>query len=246
MPEGGILSDWQSLKAWDKKYKESIKYSEKIALLLIFVLVAVGVSLSHINLHLFESWYVREDSLIEWLTVIALASSAVVCFYRVYLLYPFRPKIFIFCLAVMGFIFLFGTGEEISWGQRIFKIKSPSFFIHNNAQGEINVHNLFFKNIKINKVIFGLSLSIMIVIYMVVFPWLYHRYKSFARLLDGWAIPLPRGFHVISCIVLFLIIQLSASGKKGELLEFANCWIFFIILLRPFNRQMFSRRIFRH
>ena len=212
----------------------------------IFVLVVTGVFLSHMDRHLFESWYVREDGLIEWPTMVALVASSVVCFYRVYLLYPFRSKKFIFSLTVMGFIFLFGAGEEISWGQRIFQIKSPSFFLHNNSQGEINLHNLYFNNLKVNKIVFGTFLGVIMVFYLLVIPWLYHRYKTLAVFLDSWAIPIPRKFHIISCLVSFLIIQMSASAKKGELLEFANCWIFFIILLRPLNRSMFSRRIFRH
>ena len=143
-------------------------------------------------------------------------------------------------------IFLFGAGEEISWGQRIFQIKSPSFFLQNNSQGEINLHNLYFYNHKINKIFFGTFLSIVMVFYLLIMPWLYNRYKKFAASLDSWAIPIPRGFHTISCLVLFFIIQMSASAKKGELLEFANCWVVLIIFLRPLNRSMFSRRIFRH
>ena len=42
----------------------------------------------------------------------------------------------------MALIFIFGAGEEISWGQRIFNVESSEYFLENNAQGETNLHNM--------------------------------------------------------------------------------------------------------
>ena len=41
-------------------------------------------------------------------------------------------------LALAGFYVVM---EEISWGQRLFAIESPEFFVENNVQGETNLHN---------------------------------------------------------------------------------------------------------
>ena len=34
------------------------------------------------------------------------------------------------------------------------------------------------------------------------------------------------------------------SGKKGEILEFGGCWIFLMMVLEPYNRDIFSRKSF--
>jgi len=45
-------------------------------------------------------------------------------------------------LLGLSFMFFFGAGEEISWGQRIFNIATPEAINAVNDQGEITVHNL--------------------------------------------------------------------------------------------------------
>ena len=45
---------------------------------------------------------------------------------------------FILCIAWLIFAL-----EEISWGQRIFGIESPEFFLGHNYQQETNIHNFF-------------------------------------------------------------------------------------------------------
>lgn len=44
--------------------------------------------------------------------------------------------------AVMSFGFLFIALEEISWGQRIFRLGIPEVIAERNTQGEIGLHNL--------------------------------------------------------------------------------------------------------
>lgn len=45
-------------------------------------------------------------------------------------------------LIGLGFVFLFGFLEEISWGQRIFEIETPEALESINKQQELNIHNL--------------------------------------------------------------------------------------------------------
>ncbi len=47
-----------------------------------------------------------------------------------------------FMVLGAGILFLFAFGEEISWGQRLFNIKTPEALNALNRQGEINIHNL--------------------------------------------------------------------------------------------------------
>ena len=45
-------------------------------------------------------------------------------------------------LVVLALVFLFGAGEEVSWGQRILGIGTPEEIANSNVQGETNLHNL--------------------------------------------------------------------------------------------------------
>lgn len=45
---------------------------------------------------------------------------------------------------LLGIVFLFASGEEVSWGQRIFNIQVPKVWEAINVQKEITIHNLIF------------------------------------------------------------------------------------------------------
>ena len=47
----------------------------------------------------------------------------------------------LFCL-VLALVFIFGAGEEISWGQRIFGVETPESWAEINVQDELTLHNL--------------------------------------------------------------------------------------------------------
>ena len=48
------------------------------------------------------------------------------------------------CIYVLGgLVMMFGAGEEISWGQRIFEFATPDILLDANYQREFNVHNMF-------------------------------------------------------------------------------------------------------
>ena len=49
-------------------------------------------------------------------------------------------KIFFVAMMTLGLIFV--GMEEISWGQWLFKFKSPDYFKSSNLQRETNIHNL--------------------------------------------------------------------------------------------------------
>jgi hypothetical protein len=55
--------------------------------------------------------------------------------------YFFRTRKNIFFLF-FGCLFLFGAGEEISWGQRIFGFDIPESIQAKNLQNELNLHNM--------------------------------------------------------------------------------------------------------
>ena len=77
----------------------------------------------------------EEDHLFEWATAIFLAISSVFFF----LTFITTKNIFILALSLTMF---FGSGEEISWGQRIFDFATPETIKKINVQQEFTLHNI--------------------------------------------------------------------------------------------------------
>ncbi|MDH4230744.1 MAG: hypothetical protein OEW04_01790 [Nitrospirota bacterium] len=90
----------------------------------------------------FYQWaFMKEDGPVEWLTFIAYLPASLIALFiamdlkkenRVYgnLYFILAAGLFVICM------------EEISWGQRIFGIGTPSFFMSHNRQHEMNMHNM--------------------------------------------------------------------------------------------------------
>lgn len=224
------------------------KLLEKLTFVFVFTLCLLGVYFSRTDLKFFEGVYVREDGPLEWLTVVALLVGSVMNVYRARILAPFRNKRFVAGLYFLAVFFFFGLAEEISWGQRIwqawFDFKVPAFFLEYNSQGEMNLHNLRFGGVKINKLIFGTFLGIGIVFYFLILPTLYKKQEKVKQFIDSIAFPLPRGYHIVAYLCLAVIAELIAGGKKGEVLEFGGTWIVLLMIFEPYNREIFSRRSF--
>lgn len=107
-------------------------------------------------------------------------------------------------LAYLGlaFLFFFGGGEEISWGQRIFNIKTPDALSAINNQAEITVHN-----IKIN----GYSIP-----FETAFDLLWLSLVVLIPLTAIFVKPLERFLPVVhwGIALLFLFDYLWAKGAK--------------------------------
>lgn len=221
------------------------KILERIAFVVVFTLCFLGVYFSRTDLSFYEGVYVREDGFIEWMTFLSLLMGCILNIYRANILSPFRSLRFIVGLYVMAALFFFGLGEEISWGQRIyqslFDFKVPEFFLKYNTQGEMNIHNLSFGGVRINKLLFGLVLGICVVFYFLILPFLYRKVEKVKEFVDSWAIPLPHYYHILAYLLLAGLCEFIDGGKKGEILEFGGCWIFLLMSFQPYNRCIFSR-----
>ena len=218
-----------------------LTHFEVFLLTTVYIFVLFGLYFSHVHREFFETVYTLEDGLVEWITVGFLAFGACFCWWRAFSLRALRPKLFVLCTMALGFVFVFGLGEEISWGQRIFGWKSPEFFYLYNSQGETNLHNLVFGSFKVNKTIFGLLLGIFVVLYVAILPFLYRASTKVRTLVNGLALPLPRLIHLFFYLLLFVIVSQMPSGKKGEILEFGGCALFLLIVLNPVNQHIFDK-----
>jgi hypothetical protein len=207
--------------------------------------VLFAIYLSKTNLDRFHEWFVIEDGPIEWLTVVGLVLAAGICFYRIGILRPFRSKIFLLSLLFQGIVFLFGAGEEISWGQRIFDVQSGAFFQQHNSQGETNIHNLILSGKSVNRLIFGTVLGIFIALYFIALPLLYRRVEQVKFWVNELALPLPRLEYTVLYLVIFGLTQLIDGHRSGEILEFSGVWVFVMVLLVPNNKEVFSRMLLK-
>lgn len=204
--------------------------------------VLLGLAASFLDMHWFERVYVVEDGFIEYMTVIALLGISCMMFYRYINLYNDRDRLFKTGLLLMGLLGIFGAGEEMSWGQRVFNVQSPAYFLQHNAQQETNVHNIMVSGKKINKIVFSKLLLVAILIYLLVLPLFYNRYAAFRHFADVRAgIPIPKLYHVIFLFFLMLLTWASPSHKRDELLEFGGSFAFLLIFLSPQNRYIYAR-----
>lgn len=90
---------------------------------------------------------VKEDGPLETIGVLSLFAAAVlfvVAFVRSgrepHRAYHTKVRRLVYLGLVL--ILLFGAGEEISWGQRLFHFQTPEALGEVNVQDELNVHNL--------------------------------------------------------------------------------------------------------
>jgi hypothetical protein len=203
-----------------------------------------GLILLHDDQEGFLVW-IREDGLVEWLTFVELL---IMCVFSFMMSKAFshsnRESAAERVWFVLGFLFLFGAMEEISWGQRILGIESPQWFLIHNKQGEINVHNLVLYGVRINKLVFGKILAILVGFYLLIVPLAYRVLGRFKNLLDRWAIPVPQNYQILLFVIVTIVIQLhlKLETKAGELMELCNCFFFLLILTHPYNHEVFPHK----
>ncbi|MCP3672218.1 MAG: hypothetical protein GY814_17660 [Gammaproteobacteria bacterium] len=201
------------------------------------------MAISYINDDFFMSRLATEDGVIEWLTVLALATTSMVCIHRAITLRNDRSTLFLAMTLLLGVVFLFGAGEEISWGQRILNTESSEFFQQHNAQGETNLHNLVVGGKKLNKLIFGIGLHLVLLIYLLALVPLYKRKPGLEQFLDRFAVPIAKPYQVIGYLVVIVLTQVViTSSKRGELAEFAGSFLFLLNIAFPYNHRLFSKR----
>ena len=94
-------------------------------------------------------FWVLEDGVFEYATAIWFLLASIL-FILLYVrshtgnnFFILKTKKNIFYL-LLGMLFFFGCGEEISWGQRLLNIDPPEKLKEINAQKEITLHNLYF------------------------------------------------------------------------------------------------------
>lgn len=89
-------------------------------------------------------WYIvaREDGPVEWLTAVVYFSASLLAIWLSLRLKADDLKLHSCLAACFALGLLFIAMEEISWGQRLFGLKTPELLKQVNRQDEINLHNI--------------------------------------------------------------------------------------------------------
>lgn len=208
---------------------------------LIAILIALGVYLSHWQEEFFLERYIVEDGPLEWGTFVMLTLSGFLMLGRAWRLRQGRSRIFLGVTVLAGLVLLFGAGEEISWGQRVFGIETPEFLAEHNRQRETNLHNLEVYGLNLNKLIFSNLLGVFLVVYLLVLPRVATRHEAVEKLTTRWGIPLPTGRQVVVWILaMALPAVIVTTHKRDEVREACAGLIVFATLMYPRNRWIYD------
>ncbi|MEM6311254.1 MAG: hypothetical protein AAF754_14525 [Pseudomonadota bacterium] len=184
----------------------------------------------------FTTVFAREDGVVEYGTAILLFLTAIVAVllgrraggYRLGLLWFY------------GFALFLAAGEEISWGQRIFGIASPEFFLENNYQQETNLHNLVVGEEQLVKFWFGTLLTLFALLYLVFLPWLYPVAGWVRKLMDLLAVPVPARYASVVALGWSLLVLWIDLPRNWEAYEYVFAALLCLAFSRPVNRETFQ------
>lgn len=161
-----------------------------------------------------------EDGPVEWTGAIALAVAGVV-FARIATLGSQRMRSRIW-LGMLAALLLFGAGEEISWGQRVFGFETPEVIEDVNVQAETNIHNLVLfdgrdkEGVKKTGIARWLTASRLFSLFWLGFcllvPAAYHFSDRLRNLLETLGIPIVN----IGLGIFFPVFYLSAELLLAE------------------------------
>jgi hypothetical protein len=127
-----------------KSGSTSAKWPVSAALVANLLIVAVLAIAAALNANDADLYYrsAQEDGLLEWATFWSFALAAVALVAAGINRRKTAGRFPWFFWGVAAFC-LFVAMEEISWGQRLFGYRPPEYFLRENFQQELNVHNIF-------------------------------------------------------------------------------------------------------
>jgi hypothetical protein len=152
----------------------------------------------------------QEDSLFETLTAVGFFISGVLFFLIIYYVRKdtrtekkLGITVFFLILALLSILI---SGEEISWGQRLFNLETPEYFANNNIQKETNFHNIL-TNLEKEHFTFSVGIIFSVLLFG---SWLGIKESHRERL-----------SMIIPPIEMFIpaLLMLASSGYNEELFE---------------------------
>lgn len=223
---------------------KSLTRTELLGYSFLLLVYAIGVYFANTNVEYFDTSIAQEDGFAEYSTAFMLLCISILSISRLIKIGPSKPLLWKAGIIGMSLVFLFGAGEEISWGQRIFGIESSEYFLENNAQQETNLHNMVVGETKINKLIFSQILTAVLVIYLLIVPVLYRKTAWVKNLTTLFAVPVARWNHTIALLLATGLLEfMKNSSRRWELYELAFGVIFLLIFLNPLNGYIYKKEV---
>jgi preprotein translocase subunit YajC len=206
---------------------------------------------------------VKEDSFIEYSGFLWLFLTSISFFYlffrknRTQETPGLKPRRNIFFL-LLGLLFFFGAGEEISWGQRIFHLQTPEA-LSSNLQGEFNLHNMPLfdarissyktkdgRRINVHKTGLAYQLTASYLFgyfwfsFCVLIPLIYITSIRIHKWLDKHDFPIVPAWigllFIINHLIYYRVMRPIVDGTITEIREAAYCFLFLILALWFINR----------
>ena len=153
---------------------------------------------------------VQEDGVLEWCTFWAFFLGAGVGF-----AHAFRERTrWPWCISGLALFCLLIAMEEISWGQRLFAYRPPTYFLEHNFQQELNLHNV------VSTASRKLALTTIIAGYGIVLPLLLWipTLRALASRAGLVTAPLALLPSFVTTLVLYLWYPVRFTGEVVELL----------------------------
>ena len=153
---------------------------------------------------------VQEDGVLEWCTFWAFFLAAGVGF-----AHAFRERTrWPWCVSGLALFCLLVAMEEISWGQRLFAYRPPTYFLEHNFQQEFNLHNVAstaWRKLALTAIIAGYGIALPLLLRI---PTL----RALASRLGLLTPPLALLPSFIATLVLYLWYPVRFTGEVVELL----------------------------
>ena len=141
-------------------------------------------------------------------------------------------------LLALALMMLLMTGEEISWGQRIFGFETPEWIKRQNFQGELTFHNwaVFQPQQSGNRL--QNAWLVGVAVYLGALPWLASLWPRLGRRLRRLGIPLAS--RLVASLTLASLAWYAITAPWSEVLELVFDWLLLVFALevamarRPF------------
>jgi hypothetical protein len=164
----------------------------------------------------------QEDEYVEWATFWAFIAAGIT-YLRLLAGHRIDRRATWFVLALAALCFVIAM-EEISWGQRVFGYLPPDYFLENNTQQEINIHNVLdtdTRKLGVYAAVLGFGVVLPVIAFV----------PAIRRLIDRCGILVPTimlapGFAVVGAFQFWYPMKYSGEWVEWML----GCGMLFIAL----------------
>lgn len=156
---------------------------------------------------------------------------------------------------MLALVFVFGFGEEISWGQRILGFETPELIKEINIQEEFNLHNLAIFHGKTTEGDDKTGLSALFtmhrlfyltfLLYLLVLPFFYKRLTWLRNFIGRIKLPVPHiwlGVLFAFNLIYGNVLRAAISGIQGHgTVEIKEFVLALIVSALPLSWLRFNR-----